>query len=337
MYFTADAGDKFHLWRQEFKGGAPEQITSGTEKEEGLAVAADGRSVITSVGEEQSEVWFHDASGDRRIASEGYAANPAVSADGKRMFYVRRQGENYTRVGFASGELWMTELATGANQHLLPGIFVSSFEISGDGKQIVYSVDESGKDSEIWLAPVDGRSPPRRLSSNGALFPHFGEGGDIYFMAVEGKLNYLYRMKNDGTGRQKILDHPILALMDISPDGKWACVWGVLPNEEPSSGFLLYPTAGGPAVKLCNRCSALWSPDGKYLYVSPRLMLEDNGRSFAIPFDHGPPHGGFPADPSSLPGVRTIQHSIVAPGADPSTYAFIKLSVHRNLFRIPLP
>ena len=40
MFFSADAGDGFHLWRQRFPDGAPEQITSGPTEEEGLAYCA---------------------------------------------------------------------------------------------------------------------------------------------------------------------------------------------------------------------------------------------------------------------------------------------------------
>ena len=73
MYFSADAGDGFHVWRQRFPDGPPEQVTSGPTEEEGLAVAPDGKSLITSVGLTQRSVWFHDASGERQISLEGYA------------------------------------------------------------------------------------------------------------------------------------------------------------------------------------------------------------------------------------------------------------------------
>jgi hypothetical protein len=35
MYFSADAGNGFHIWRQAFPAGQPEQITSGATEEEG--------------------------------------------------------------------------------------------------------------------------------------------------------------------------------------------------------------------------------------------------------------------------------------------------------------
>ena len=66
MYFSSDSGGAFHIWRQRFPDGQPEQITSGPTEEEGLAMAPDGRSFITAVGLTQSSVWLHDGGGDRQ-------------------------------------------------------------------------------------------------------------------------------------------------------------------------------------------------------------------------------------------------------------------------------
>src|SRR5271166_2645070 len=50
MYFSADAGDGFHIWSQRFPDGAPEQLTFGPTEEEGIAVSPDGHSLVTSAG-----------------------------------------------------------------------------------------------------------------------------------------------------------------------------------------------------------------------------------------------------------------------------------------------
>src|SRR5262249_22978795 len=47
MYVGAAVNGTFHIWRQRFPDGAPEQVTSGPTEEEGIAMAADGRSFIT--------------------------------------------------------------------------------------------------------------------------------------------------------------------------------------------------------------------------------------------------------------------------------------------------
>ena len=83
MYFSGDAGGAFHIWRQSFSGGRLEQITSGTTEEEGIAMAPDGRSIVTSIGIVEGTVWVHDEKGDRQISSEGYAEAPSLSADGR--------------------------------------------------------------------------------------------------------------------------------------------------------------------------------------------------------------------------------------------------------------
>jgi len=92
MYFSADAGDGVHVWRQGFPQGEPEQITSGPTEEEGLAGAPDGKSLITSVGLTQRSVWFHDPSGDRQISLEGYAFQPLLAADGRHICFRVTRG-----------------------------------------------------------------------------------------------------------------------------------------------------------------------------------------------------------------------------------------------------
>jgi Tol biopolymer transport system component len=79
-------GVNSYLWRQKFPDGAPEQITFGPSNEEGIAVAPDGRSLVTSVGTLRSAVWIHDAAGERSVSSEGYAGVPRLSRDGTRVF-----------------------------------------------------------------------------------------------------------------------------------------------------------------------------------------------------------------------------------------------------------
>lgn len=102
MYFGAEMDGSHHLWRQRFPGGQPEQITSGPTEEDGVAVAPDGRSLITSIGLQESAVWIHDDRGDRPLSSEGhvtpmpaflsqvtnYLAGPSArfSSDGKFLF-----------------------------------------------------------------------------------------------------------------------------------------------------------------------------------------------------------------------------------------------------------
>ena len=54
MYFNAEINGANHIWRQRFPDGAPQQITMGPSEEQGLAVAPDGKSLISSVGVRKS-------------------------------------------------------------------------------------------------------------------------------------------------------------------------------------------------------------------------------------------------------------------------------------------
>jgi Tol biopolymer transport system component len=341
MYLASQSGGKFHIWRQPLDGGAPEQITSGPNEEEGIAIAPDGQSLITSVGQMQSEIWFHDAAGERQVSSQGFARAPFLSADGKRIYYIVEATLNFN---LPVGELWMWDLDSNHSECLLPGIVISGYDVSPDNKRLLYSVVKPDLKSEIWLAALDRRFPPRRLSSGDDSYPRFGPDGDIIFRSSEGKMNYLYRMRGDGTGRQRVSESPILTLGQISPDGRWAVVWGAVPDEESPNAFLLFPTDGGASVRICDRCSVRWAPDGKYFYIHLAGMGGEAARNYAIPLRRGsmvpalPPAGvKSPDDLKNLPGVQIIDAVNIATGMSPSAYAFMKASAHRNLYRIPLP
>src|ERR1700677_1912101 len=83
IYVTAGTDD-FHLWRQRFPDGEPEQITFGPTSQDGIAMAPDGKSLITSVGSLDQSVWLHDKSGDHQVSSESNTSNPEFSSDGHK-------------------------------------------------------------------------------------------------------------------------------------------------------------------------------------------------------------------------------------------------------------
>jgi Tol biopolymer transport system component len=346
MYLGSDSGGDFHIWRQRLDGGAAERITAGANEEVGIAVAADGRSLITSVGQMQSEIWLHDAAGELQVTSQGFAIAPLFSADGNRVYYLLySSGAASERADESEGgELWMWERESNHSQRLLPGIVMSSYDVSADTKRLVYTVRKPGRNAEIWLAALDGRFPPRRLSSGDDRRPWFGPDSDIVFMSSEGKTNYLYRMHGDGTGRQRISESPILGVERISPDGKWALVWAPAPAEETAGADWLFPTDGGAPLRLCDRCTMEWAPDGKYFYIHLGDMAEGLARTYAIPLRRGSMIPPLPAagvksadDLKNLPGVQVIDETVASPGTSPSTYVFTKSSAHRNLYRVPLP
>ncbi|HSD72976.1 MAG TPA: protein kinase, partial [Thermoanaerobaculia bacterium] len=170
MFFTADVGDGFHVWRQRFPDGKPEQVSSGTTEEEGIAMSPDGRTFVTSVGIVQSSIWMHDQRGDRQLTFEGYAtlglggaARSYFSPDGRRLYFlVRQEGARE----FDDGELWTIELDSNRTERLLPGFTMGNFDISIDGKRVVFTRREADGKIRMWLASLERRFPVRRLSKS---------------------------------------------------------------------------------------------------------------------------------------------------------------------------
>ena len=190
----------------------------GPGEEQGLAMAPDGKSLISSVGVRKSSVWMHDAAGERPLSPEGSATSPRFSADGKRVYYLLRKNTS------DANELWFTERSSGISNAALPGVALIDFDISRDGQQVAFTA-RNGSDSQIFIAPLDGSAPPRPVVRGGNKVS-FGGPGELVFRQLGAHASYLARVKTDGTGLERILDDPILDMFFVSPDGNWATVAG---------------------------------------------------------------------------------------------------------------
>jgi serine/threonine protein kinase len=347
MYLNSAAGGAFHIWRQRFPDGGPEQITSGPTEEEGIAMMPDGRSFITSVGLKQSSVWVHDSSGERQISLEGYAYDPKFTPDGKRLCYRTLKGASSLISG--PSEVHVVELDSGRNEPLLPGFAVVKYDISSDGQRVVVSaLDHEGK-KRLWLTPLNRQSPPHQIPNVQGSQPLFAPDGEIFFNASEGTFNSLYRVHEDGTGLRKAIE-PIASLLSISPDKQWVVV--KLPGTEGVRATA-FPLQGGSPVHITagggissGDPTVQWSPEGRRIFISvPTAALpEYMGRTYVIPLPHGRalpqiPVGGFRLETeiAKLPGALLIDALGVTPGPTSEVYAFVRVTVQRNLFSVPLP
>jgi DNA-binding winged helix-turn-helix (wHTH) protein/Tol biopolymer transport system component len=350
MYFSADTGSGFHIWRQRFPNGDLSQITSAATEEEGIVLVPDGRSLITSVGAEQSTVWLHEPGGDRQITSEGYAYTPSVSPDGNKVYYLVRSGSSRA---FVHGELWVSETASVNHQSVLPGFLVTRYDISRDGKQVVFAAIDSAAKSSLWLARLDHRTPPRQLAAGDASRPFFGPSGTIVFFGKEGELGYLYEIKEDGTGKEKVALDPVIYPIAISPHGQWVVAWVAYQGGETTQALVAYPIGGGPKKLICSACQVggprnpggptlSWSRDQGALYFKS-ILGGMNRNTLMIPLRSGEPLPDFPGsgvqsdrDLLAFPGARVIQEEDVFPGYSSLVYAFTRKTTHRNLYKIPL-
>ena len=343
MYLAANTGSGYHIWRQRFPNGAPQQVTSGATEEQGISFAPDGKSFVTSVGESQSTLWVHDSGQERQITFEGYSYLPSFSSDRKRLYYLQRSKANSR---FVSGELWETELDTGKQQRLLPDFLMEHYDISPDGKQVIFITADGSGHAPLWIGATDGSLSPRRLSDQDCIRALFAPDGDVFFVGGQAGDMYLQTIKADGTGLRKIIPNRAVFVYDISPDSKWVAAWvGVDVN--------VYPTTGGPPAPVCTGCASggaedrgvtppliSWSRDGKLLYLFSERVLH----TYSIPLPSGAVLPPFLAGrlqlsdvESFLPTARVIEQQRAFMSSDPDVFAYPIVATHRNIYRIPVP
>jgi Tol biopolymer transport system component len=339
MYFGAIVNDRSDIWRQAFPNGAAEQITFDPTEKEGVAIAPDGNSLVTSVGGQHNDVWIHDEAGERQVTSEGSAWLPQFTRDGRHVLYL--EGDQ-----LRTSRLRRVDLVSGTTDDVLPGLLMQGFDVSPDGTEVAFTTTRNG-DLEIWLASLDRRSPPRQITRGGDQVS-FGPNGTFLFRQRDRNANYLYRVNRDGSGREQLLDTPIVGKGGVSPNGEWVIVFRSTTTESRAQGSgtdltetVAISLRGGSPRRLCAfNClpGSTWTPDGRLYSLSP-----SRGRTAHLPV---PLRQTLPDLPASgitspdavakLPGVRLIEQPGATPGPLASTYVFVKTEIRRNLFRIQL-
>jgi eukaryotic-like serine/threonine-protein kinase len=346
IYLSANPDGRYHIWRQRFPGGEAEQVTSGLTEEEGIAMARDGRSFLTSVGTQYSTISIHDAQGDHEMSSEGDAFSTTFSRDGTKLFYLKRAGQN------DAPELWSTELASGKSDRVVPGYgidrtypdYYASYAVTEDGNWVAFLKKDEQGIFHIWTASTDHRTSPQQLPSvESEDSPMFLPNGDLVYRASEGGRNYIYTRQMGGAGRKRLLEQAILDLDAVSPDGRWIAV---LEKDDTDKDHpyrtLAYPIGGGKPVTLCALCYLNWSVDGKYLAVQfhPAPHSEE---TFLLPVsaEHGllpdlPPEGLTTPEDSR----KAHRVSVLTKGVDsefgPEKYSYTITNIRRNIYRIPI-
>jgi eukaryotic-like serine/threonine-protein kinase len=351
MYFTSNASGSFQLWRQLAAGGAPEQLTFGPTVAEGLAIDPDGRSLITSMGLTQRSVWVHQGDQDRQISGEGSADLPSwadgvpssvFSPDGKKLYYLVDAGVHR---GFGGGELWVADLDSGTGQPLLPGLQITSYDVSPDGSEIVFAAFGADGKSRLWLARSDRRTSPRLLTPGEGQGPIFGGPDKIYFRQPEGNSFFVYELIVSSGSLRKAVPDAIIDPPAISPDRRWIVVPTMHAEDLGVNRFMAYSTSGSSSFDLCSYCVLSWTRDAKFVFVAFAGDAADMGsnKTYEVPLSPGkmfppiPPQGiTSEADLQNLPGARAID-SDVFPGPSASTYAYVRQSTVRNLYRVYLP
>ena len=341
VYLSTNKGGRFHIWAQRFPAGEVVQVTNGPTAEEGIAMERDGRSFLTSVGTGDTTVWVHDENGEHQISSEGNAFGGRLSNDGKKLFYLRtiEQGDD--------AELWMADLSSGRSEHILPGYsvlrgFGPNFSVGKDGS-LVITRKEKGI-SHLWVGSTDRRTSPRELESPVSEdSPRLLPNGDLIYRASEEGKNYVYMRKQDGSGRHKLVEDPILDLDMISPDGRWIAV--AQKNDEDKDHpyrSVLYPTKEGPPVVICGLlCVTDWTTDGAYMIVQFGGAKE-TATVVLLPLTKAglpelPPNGFRSPQDVKIGGKKVLVPQGLDSAISPQKYSYTRTTVRRNIYRVPIP
>jgi hypothetical protein len=283
-------------------------------------------------------VWIHDASGERQISREGYAYWPLLSADGRKVSFRVSGGP---AGGAAPTDLWVTELDSRRFDRLFPGQAVFQYDLSRDD-QLVAVVGEPDGKNRLWVASLDGGVKPRSLGIE-ATSARIGAGGMIVYNANEAGVSYLFQTDIAGSAPKRLSSQSAGNVTGtLSPDGAWV-------TDTKSGDMIAISTRGAASVPILKGIVSRmrWTPDGTRALIAVQSGAGPSafgfGRTYVIPLESNSmlprmPAGGFAseAELAAWPGVETLPYGDLAFGGAPGTYAFSKITVSRNLYRIPL-
>jgi serine/threonine protein kinase len=334
IYLTSNAGGANHIWRQKFPDGQPEQVTSGPTEEEGIAIASDGRSMVTAVALQSASLWVHTPEGERQIQLEGNSTDARFTPDGKLVFRAVANLGAYP----VAGELRIVDMSSFRPEVLIPGMDVFDYDLSRDGQQVVFEAADREGVSRIWLASLDRRTPPRQVPNVEGRQPRFGPDGTLLFRRPDGAATFVYQVHPDGTDLKKVIDVPIPILGRVSPDGRWITGWTSRPGHT-TSAWQAFSVDGQPSRLLGDVIDLQWSPQGDRVAIWGPIT---ENRSYVVPVSSNESLPALPADGfrwekeiASLQEARKFD-VVAVPGPTADVYAFQRRTTQRNLYRIPI-
>jgi hypothetical protein len=214
----------------------------------------------------------------------------------------------------------------------------------------------SGSDDGIWVADLDRRTPPRQLTRGGDLRAFFGGPDEIVYISPQAERRYLYRMRDDGAGVERIRPEPVSNLLTVSPDGRWAVV---VPETTAGGGLALQLMSlhGEAPMRACENCVNLgfgplrvqgspinWSTDGKSIFVSLQYFGRGTAKTVVLPYRSGVPLASLwprglrsDQDVAANPGAIVINEANVFAAASASAHLSWRRTTQSNLYRVRLP
>jgi Tol biopolymer transport system component len=246
IVYGLNRDNDWDLWLQPLErgrpAGAPRQLTDQPGAEAVAAPTPDGRWIAYCrvLGQERN-LWLIPAEGGiprPLVQHTSISIHPAWCPDGTHLAFVSdRDGREHLYLAPVRDGM-----VVGPPTRLTEGEVTGKFPAwSPDGRRLAY-IRKEGVSSEAWVIPVDGGTPPRRVTSGaGARCARFEPAGRALLVGGSwgGRSVTVMRVPVEG-GRPEPLPHPIQLgdtsapiLFNLSPDGRW-----VVFDERASRGHV---------------------------------------------------------------------------------------------------
>ena len=289
IYFVSDRdpGAQANLWKVPAAGGPAVRVTAFADGEVRFpAMSADGRTIVF---ERDFRVWKLDlASGQAGPIPLQIDAEPQDTlveyrtisgevedydaAPGGRQIVAAVRGELFLVPTSEEGELRQLTRGPARDRNV---------EFSPDGRLVAFVSDLDSFREELYVLPVDGSAPPRRVTDLDSLKTSYAWSPDSRQLAVATSDGKLYRVAADGSGAELLVHckYGSIGRPAWSPDG--SLVAFSMPDVTRTEDVYLVPVQGGEPPRKVTFDSAsdrspAFSSDGKKLYF---LRLESGDTS----------------------------------------------------------
>lgn len=274
IYFASDRTGTLNLYRVAPTGGDAAQITQFSDYD--VLWPSGGPDAV--VFEQGGYIWRYDAGSEKAeqvpitVRSDLAQALPRFEkvAGQVESFALSPSGE---RALFgARGELFTVPAKHGEprNETATPVARELSTSWSPDGKWFAFLSDATGE-YEIWVKSADGRSPARRVTTDGGIWRY-----PPAWSPDSSKLAYadkLVRLRYVDVGSGRISDVDSSGVEDItdfswSPDSRWIAY--VKSDASRLPGIWLHSLADGRNTRVSDDIAAdgnpVFDPQGRWLY-----------------------------------------------------------------------
>lgn len=266
----SDGASPGQIYRHTISTKTWRRITNDLTDYMNLSVTANGKTILTTIWNNQSNLWVlpgGDATRARQITF-GFntihdSTGVAWTADGKRIVYASNPGGRW--------EIWMID-DDGANQKQLTtgcagnDVCMMPF-VSPDNRYIVFQAARGGENN-IWRMDIDGANPVQ-ITTGGGILPFVAaDGRSVIYVNKKVSTSSLMQISIDGGEPRPASKIPLIFLGNSSPDGK-------------RLAFVHYDKTANPPFQTCvarleanqpekcfgkSRAFPAWAADGKALY-----------------------------------------------------------------------